>query len=301
MAHVPAFRRLSALGLTACLAVAPVAAPATAKAADACPVYAWKIVAPGAAEGDVDYVVGTLYPPPPTLREIPAELRALVAAASTLVMQVPDEQVDVEKLLLFAKMPTDRPLSAYMKPAQWQKAVGIGKRWDIPPAVLAGLAPWFVSMLVLDTPGAQPVPTLDERLRAHALSRKVPLTYLESAEDEFRLRAEVSLREQVARLLELLDTPEREQAAIAAEQQAYDSGDLATVERVFLDPAELKRYPDLYEKTAFGRAARWLPRIEQVCKDEDAVIAVQFEFLLGRRGLLKALRDRGYHVQPLTL
>ena len=106
-------------------------------------------------------------------------------------------------------------------------------------------------------------------------------------EDDFVTHSLMELKQTGDLLPELLD--------------AWRSGDLNTLEKNFLQPMQ-SDYPELYQQLVVDRNHNWLPQIELLLQSKETeFILVGALHLAGDDGLLKALKERGFTVEPLQV
>ena len=62
----------------------------------------------------------------------------------------------------------------------------------------------------------------------------------------------------------------------------------------------MREYPELYQVLVVNRNHAWLPYIEQALQEKEPIfIVVGALHLLGKEGLVTALKEKGYEVQQL--
>lgn len=286
---------LSALSLgLACLA-AP--APAVADPAEI-KTFVWKVLPPaklGLRRAKPDYLLGTMHVPLKPGKKLPAKVESWIRGATKFVMEVdlgPDDAATMRK---YAAIEPGQDLKALVPPAAWPKIVAHVQPLGIEEDDLRALDPWYVALTYLPTP-ADGGALMDSRLRQTAEAARVPVAYLETAADQLGALDGVAMKEDLAQLLEVAEHPEKPAQEMAQLTRAYEAGDLKAVESYLFDGERMRSYPDFYEKVFHRRNHRWMPALERSLQRDQAFVAVGLGHLLGAKGLLALLGQRGWRV-----
>lgn len=294
------------LRLLACLLSAAALAGAPGMAARAEPIaiktYVWRVEAPrqpGRRPAPPDRLLGTMHVPIGG-RGLPKQVEGWIKASDRFVMETNLATADPGLVEKYGALEPGQDLKALLPPAAWPKLVKQAAPLGVAEDALRRLDPWYVALAFLPT-SADASAVMDSRLRALAEDARVPIAYLESAEDQMRALDGVAMKEDLAQLLELVDDPKRPAAELAELRRAYERGDLGAVERYLFDAERLAAYPDFYQKVFYQRNQTWLPAIERTMRKETAFVAVGLGHLLGDRGLLAMLAKRGWKVTRETL
>jgi uncharacterized protein YbaP (TraB family) len=277
------------------------AAPAIAKAPDEFHLFVWKVSNPALeADAPADYMIGTMHVPVGAGQKMPKAVRELVRASSLVVTEADTSTVTPELVNKYAMLKGGKDLKALLPAASWKKLTAAAKPMGLGPDQLAHMEPWFLNLgLTMPTPDGAPV--IDELVQTAATDDDVPLRYLETAEDQLRFMDSIVQAEDLKQLIDTLDHPGLARTQFETLKRGYTTGDLKSVEKLVFDPAQLSRYPEFYDKLLYSRTARWAPKLDKMFHDGDVVVAVGLGHLLGDKGLIKLMRDRGYTVEPLAL
>lgn len=228
--------------------------------------------------------------------------RARFRAAKRVMTEADVAAADPERLIQAALLPPERSLRRILGEARWLQLVErIGEQ--IPEPLLDRLEPWLPSvMLGLDdlehaladlAPGSREH-LMDVELMAEAQKQGKQLTYFETVEEQVAIFDSIPLDEQVRELGRTLETESSAQAQSLL--RAFSAGDEQALARALFDETELASSPGFYERVLYQRNERWLPVIEKELARGGTFIAVGAGHLLGERGILAALRNRGYAV-----
>jgi uncharacterized protein YbaP (TraB family) len=294
--------RLSRWLLAGLVAALPLAAPvprAEAKAPNEYHLFVWKVTTPGAA-AQPDYLIGTMHVPVDKGLVMPAPVRELIGKATAVVTEADTHNIQPELLQKYTILKDDASLKRLLPPDSWEKLVKAAKPMGLTADHLDRMEPWVLNVgLTMPAPDGRPV--IDDLVQQEARKAKVPVSYLETAEEQFQILDSVKQEEDVRQLVETLNHPTLAKALFDKLEKEYFAGDRVAVEKLVLDPQLIETYPDFYQKLLFARNARWMPKVDQLFKGKDAVVAVGLGHLLGDKGLVKLLKTRGYTVEPLAL
>jgi uncharacterized protein YbaP (TraB family) len=279
----------------------PLAAPAMAKDAQAYHLFVWRVTPPGApADVHADYLIGTMHLPVPPGKAMPAPVKTLIGAASHVVTEADTNDVSPELVAKYAVLKGKKNLQQLLPPAAWQKLLKAAKPMGLAPEQLRLMEPWFLTLgLTMPAPDGQAV--IDALIEDEAELQGVEVGYLETAAEQLAMMDSIRQDEDVSQLVEALDEPLKAKQQLTQLRASYFAGDAKGIEALALAPAMVKRYPDFYAKLIFNRNARWVPKVEKLFADEDAVVAVGLAHLLGEQGLVTRLKAKGYRVEPLPL
>lgn len=228
--------------------------------------------------------------------------RARFHDATHVMTEADVAAADPERLIQAALLPPDRSLKQLVGQAAWLKLVArIGEQ--IPAPLLDRLEPWLPSVMLgiedLEQALSELAPSdktrqMDVELMAEAQRQGKPLTYFETVEEQVAIFDSIPLEEQVRELARALENETSAQARSLL--VAFQSGDERALARALFDETEIASSPGFYERVLYRRNERWLPVIERELARGGAFIAVGAGHLLGERGILAALRKRGYRI-----
>jgi uncharacterized protein YbaP (TraB family) len=277
----------------ACLLLATGAPARALPAASVVSPFVWRVTAPGAAEAD--HLVGTIHVGLGPREVLPPDLCRVLQRAEGFTMEVDLEAVSSELVARWTRGDRPEALQRALGEADWGTLVRRCEVRGVTPEQLPGLKAWYVSLLLIPA-SHDPETLMDAQLRREAGAAGVPPTFLETPEDQFRALDAVGDDEDLRQLREALADPDRLGRELAQLEGAYRASDLAAIERYLLDPERLAAYPDFYEQVFWARNRRWLPHVERQARARRVVVAVGLGHMLGPKGLLAALKARGWHV-----
>jgi uncharacterized protein len=193
-------------------------------------------------------------------------------------------------------------LQQNVSPETYQLAEQRFRELGIDLAQMGRLKPWFVALSLtsvkLQKMGFDPNFGLDRYLADQAKNGGKVIRGLETLEfqigllDQFPPAEQDSLLRQTLKELDLLDK------SLEQVVQSWNSGDAPALERLLM--AGMRDYPDIYEKIVVDRNRRWLPDLVKMLEQgEKALVVVGAAHLVGKRGLIELLKQRGYTVEQL--
>jgi len=176
-----------------------------------------------------------------------------------------------------------------------RKVVGAGMSMDS----FEPLKPWLcavtLSSLELKRMGFDPALGIDSHFFVRAQQDKKALIFLESSDYQIDLIAGVledkseDLLKQTFRELEVIETMS------ADILKAWVDGDAQKMESIV--NMSLKEYPQINDRLFVQRNTDWTAKIEKLINnEEDALVIVGAGHLVGEKGVLAQLMDRGYPV-----
>ena len=286
----------------ACLATILATAPALAREPAEINVFAWEVRPPAAKPDAVpDLLVGTMHVAITPGKRLPDALTRRFVHASRFAMEADVTNIPPGLIARYVTIPaSEKGLQQQLPAPSWAKLVTLAKAHGLPAERVTRMAPWVVSMafLDLDSPGGA---LMDSQLRNEAEHGKIPVSFLETAEDQFQALTAVSQRENISQLVEVLDDPTKPKRELAELETAYGAGNLKKVQDLMFGADRIEAYPDFYRKVFWERNANWVPKVKGMFAPGGAVVAVGLGHMLGDRGLIALLTKAGYHIAPLTL
>ena len=198
----------------------------------------------------------------------------------------------------------DRPLSSWLTPAENARLAALEQRLHLNPDALEHLQPWAASLTLTLVPimqaGYDPQSGVDRDVDAYADAHHLREHAFETIDEQLGFLANLSPQLQHQMLLEAIDEAEQGHSEIATMTNAWERGDLQSLERTVLDETR-RGYPELYQALFVRRNTAWAPVIERELHGSGvAFVAVGAGHLLGPDGLVVQLRARGATVERVT-
>ncbi len=118
----------------------------------------------------------------------------------------------------------------------------------------------------------------------------------ETAEYQLDLFGDMPAGMQEALLLQTMQELDEAPKVLVVLVEAWKSGDAETLDKVLLK--SIKDFPDLNKALIIDRNKKWLPAIESlVGQKENVMIIVGAAHLVGKDGVIAALKQKGYQVE----
>ena len=263
-------------------------------------------------QGNTLYLYGTMHVGRPDFYPLEPRIRAAIAAAPTLALEVDATADPAATLAAFQQhgmFPAGSPGMASL-PAERRLRIENGlKQQGVDPAALAQMKPWMVVTLLaladMTKLGYDPALGVDQHLAQLARSNKARTTRiaeLESVQYQAALMNRLPIQDQWRLLEEALEhiASGRQQRETREMLDAYERADQAGLDRL------LRRIED--DATLGGTFTRDVllterngPMADKVAallaRENNAVVAVGLLHLLGKNGLPELLRQRGITVE----
>jgi uncharacterized protein YbaP (TraB family) len=164
------------------------------------------------------------------------------------------------------------------------------------------LKPWLVAMTIavgeMQRLGFDPNQGVDKYFYEKAKKDKKKIDGFETAEYQLNLLGDMPAAMQEAQLLQTMKELDDMQKEISVIIEAWKSGNAEGLDAVLLK--SFRDYPDVYKKLITDRNKNWLPKIESLIgQKENAMIVVGIAHLVGKGGILEALKQKGDKVEQL--
>jgi uncharacterized protein len=252
--------------------------------------------------GHVSHLLGTIHLGFGFEEVLTPDARERFTHSSQVITETDLGADSAARLMQAALLPPDQSLAVMLGPETWHKLQArVGGQ--IPDSVLDHLRPWLPAVLL----GIDDLKRALERLRpgksAHMMDIELiklargagkVLRHLESVDQQIAVFDAISTEEQLTELSHALSSDSAAQSRSLVE--AYASGDEGALARALFDSEQVARAPGFYQAVLFERNEHWLPVLERAVAQGDVFVAVGAAHLLGERGLLAELRQRGYAI-----
>jgi uncharacterized protein YbaP (TraB family) len=217
--------------------------------------------------------------------------------ARVAVLEADVRQINLMELMTLAQLPDGRSLRDELGDEVWgriQSALGT----QLPMVGLERMQPWFLETALMATvlPPSQP---MDMVLLQRAEQAGQTLEFLEGWRDQMDMMNALPFEDSVEDLLRWIDEREEVEQELLDLVAAYRDGDADRIVAIMFDPEELAERANFYEQVMFRRNDNWMPTIVEAVERGGVFVAVGLGHLLGPRGLVAQLRERGYTVDRL--
>ena len=265
--------------------------PVAAAPADRGPLL-WRVDGPRPS-----YLFGTLHSADPRINTIAPEVFVALAAGRSFHPDV-DLSGDAATRMAARLVNLAAPdLETRLPPAVWRRVQSAGARLGLPEPLLHRLSPGLAGLLFAAPPADTDLAaTIDGQLFARARDLGLPVTAVESIDEQLDLFDRLAPAPAQAFLVEALDDFDADHAQLARLLEAYASGDetriAAAVAAEFAHPAvRALADPLLYRRNRVmaARAEPWL-------REGGAFVAVGAAHLVGPGSVIALLRARGFRI-----
>ena len=264
--------------------------------------------------GGALFLLGTIHLGPPEGWHLSPRLEAILAEATTLVLEVDLRAADEETVSTIvansALLPPGVRLEDRLAPEtralleeRSETLAGIG----FPPSIRDLMKPWFLALGILEsqvqrTPYRTATATEQQLLEARG---DAELIGLETVEEQMAFFDTLPAELQDLILRDALARYDEAPNAIDELVRAWRTGDAASLECFSREGVEaLPGLDDFYEILLDGRNRAWISRLDMLLESEShaeshILFAVGALHLYGEQGLPAQLRRAGYRVEPV--
>jgi uncharacterized protein YbaP (TraB family) len=212
-------------------------------------------------------------------------------------------QMDVTKIIAKALYPAGDSLDKHLSPTTYELLKEELVADGIPIEVVAMQRPWFVALTLtsfaLLKSGFDPAYGLDQHFISEAEGRK-KIVELEGFDYQVDLLSSLSDSDQEFFLLSTvkdLHTIDRDADRLIS---AWKSGDARGIESLIANEEKEKGMSPIYEKILYERNRKMADKVEGLLRTgETAFVVVGAGHLVGEKGIIDILRQRGYEVDQL--
>ncbi len=255
------------------------------------------------------YILGSIHLGKENLYPLKEEIEKAYKEAEKIVVEVDITKIDALKmnkiLKKYAFCPPDKSLKDLISPLTYEKLKKKLKELGIKFEDVENYRPWFLATLITDWQfmhlGFYPQYGIDIYFINKALKDNKEILGIESTEEQLEILYSLSEKEQDLFLLYTLidlDNFENEIKQIIEAWKKADADKLASILNL-----TLIRYPQfssLYEKLIYERNKKILNKIEELLRgDKIYFVIIGAGHLVGERGIIKELKERGYKINQL--
>ncbi len=265
--------------------------------------FLWKVQ----SESSTVYLLGSIhllkkenYPLSPKIETAFEKSDTLVVEANVQEQGKMNTQAIMEKGLY----PSNDSIAGHLSPETYEFLKNEAAKLNLPLEMINRQKPWLLSMTLeaieLLKLGYDPNYGVDNYFLSGATGRKKILE-LESIDEQINLVANLSDREQELLLLLTLKDLQNASREIDQVVQAWKSGNTKGMEAVMTKSSkEDPRLAPIQEKLIYDRNRKMISRIEGYLREKGTYfVVVGAGHLIGERGIVEALRKKGYPVEQL--
>ena len=288
----------------ACLLLAPellLAAEAAAPAQTFSRGLLWRVSKPGVR---TSYVFGTIHLADPRVLEVPDAVVRALAGSKRYYSENDQGAPEAARMLELAQFEDGRRLEPLIGAEAYAEVLALLRKRQVPDEIIARIKPWAALVNLTVTPQDYERVTLDQKLAALALGRKMRALGLEGIEEQIAVFDGIPLDTQVVLLKHALANRDYFVGLIEPTIQTWMKRDLAGM--VAVQNRTSARFPEmaahyaiLFRSIVENRSVVMAHRLFMPLREGRAFVAVGAMHLYGRRGLLALIAAQGYRVERI--
>jgi uncharacterized protein YbaP (TraB family) len=284
---------LIALGF--CHAQAPTQAPAKAARRS----LMWKATSPT----NTVYLLGSIHVGDNSLYPLPQGVEAAFAASKVLAVEINVKSIDQSKVFKlvqeYGMYTGDETLSKHISKETSDALDDFCTKNSLPRGLLETMKPWVAAITVVTfafkAAGEDPNLGIDMHF-LNEVKEPQRIDELESVDFQMSILSSATEQEQQELLSASLKQSDKTKGMLQKLQQAYISGDTESLEKLVRE--EESGSKSLMKKLLDDRNVTMTQRVEQYLKGkEPSFVVVGAGHMLGEKGIVKLLQDKGYHVE----
>jgi len=265
--------------------------------------FLWKVQ----SEASTVYLFGSIHLLKKENYPLSQTIEAAFDKSDTLVVEanIQDQgKMNTQAIMEKGLYPPNDNIAEHLSPETYEFLKNEAARLGLPPEVIRMQKPWLLSMMLeameLLKLGYDPRYGVDNYFLSRATGRK-KIAELESVDEQFNLFASLSDREQELFLLFTLKELRNASREVDQVVQAWKSGDTKEMEAIVTKKfKEDPRLVSIQEKLIYERNRKMASTIEEYLRRKGTYfVVVGSAHLIGQKGIVEALRKRGYAVEQL--
>jgi uncharacterized protein YbaP (TraB family) len=263
----------------------------------------WKVSSPTAAV----YLVGSIHVGDNSMYPLPAGVESAFAASKVLAVEINIKNVDQSKALQmvqeYGTYAGSDTLSQHISRETSDALDDYCSKHGLPRAALEKFKPWLVAITIITIAAREAGEDSALGIDMHFLNAiKEPqrIGELETAEFQLSIFANATEEEQQGLLADELKHVDKLKDVMRKIQDAYMSGDGERLQKLMDE--ENTGPKSLTKKLLDDRNVGMAGKVEGFLKGKDQIfVVVGAAHLVGDKGVIKLLRDKGYRVEQVVL
>lgn len=258
----------------------------------------WEARWPGAAPS---YLLGTIHSEDARVLASLSRSREAFDDSAHLLLEMTLDAATSARVVQGMLLPESQTLSSLTGEVLFARAAALVDAQGVNAAQLQRFKPWAV-MLLLAMPEPKTGLFMDRMLYDAAVAARKRVTGLETPDEQVAVFDALPMADQLALLRAAVDSHASFGSLLEATTQAYLTGDLAALQRLYDE--HMADVPDalvdaVTERLVAARNRRMAERLVAPLKQGNAFIAVGALHLPGKQGLLELLMARGFALRRL--
>ncbi len=264
----------------------------------------WKAASPTTTV----YLVGAIHVGDSSMYPLPKEVESAFAAAKVLAVEINIKNADQAKMLgliqKYGLYTGDDSLSKHLSKDTQAALDDYCTKHNVPRQGMEQLKPWVVAVtftaMAWQQAGEDPSMGID----VHFLDESKPpqrIDELETMESQLAIFAEATEEEQQSMLAAVLKQGDKIKDLIKRAHAAYSSGDPDALQKVMDEQDDLGS-KSLEKKLLDDRNVAMTAKMDEYLKGKEPIfVVVGAAHIIGEKGIVKQLRDKGYKVDQVVL
>jgi uncharacterized protein len=195
------------------------------------------------------------------------------------------------------QMPPGKNLQKLLTPKQYKQARKyFADKLKLPLDFFSTTRPFILTSLATPSGLKCPVDSWEEVIVKMAKKKNLEVRGLESVKDQFAVFNTISLKEEAAMLMDVINNPVKNKQEFLKLIAAYNNEDLNQLEKITkADPKAKKFNASLLD----DRNRKWIPIITREAKSKSTFFGFGAAHLVGSEGVIALLQKAGYTVKPI--
>jgi uncharacterized protein len=256
----------------------------------------WEVTGNGITQPS--YIFGTIHINCKNKLKFSAKRQEQFAKVQQLYLELDFDDPGLQKeISQNTQMPPGKNLRQLLTPKEYKKAQKyFADRLKLPLDFFSTTKPFVLTALATPSGLKCPVSSWEEVLTKMANQKKIEVRGLETVKEQFAVFNSITLKEEAAMLMEVVNDPEKSKKEFQKLLTAYDKEDLITLEKLSkADPRAKKITTALLD----NRNRKWIPIIAKEAKAKSTFFGFGAAHLVGKQGVIALLRKAGYTVKPV--
>lgn len=257
-------------------------------------------------EGKV-YLLGSFHVLPKNYRWFDGIIKTSFDSSDTLVMEAemtPEATAGIQATVINNAFFKDEDnLRNHLDDVHYDKMLGYAKKlMGLDEATAIKSKPWFMaiqmSLISFMSSGMDPNSGVDKYLEGQAHQGQKAIFGLETPQESMTALIDHPLTVQAAMLADTLDKLDNFKSFVSSYIDAWASGDADMMAKTMVE--DMAEQPEMYQALLVDRNKNWMPAIEgYINGDKTIFIVVGAAHLVGKDGIVRMLRDKGYDVDKI--
>jgi len=247
------------------------------------------------------YLLGTVHVSDPRIINFKPELNNVLTKVSSISIEA---KLDMEAQMAVAMkmIAPGSNLETNVGSLYFKKITTEMLKYNITPELVRQLKPWAVMMTLSVPSGNDPASFMDVKIYNFGIKKGKKVYGLETLDEQLSIFSNMSNDDQITLLKQAVDELPNRDALLEEMLRIYldgDIGKLAVINEAHLKEMNNKMLENLMIKLIDDRNKRMLNRMNQRLLEGNALIAVGALHLVGDKGLINLLRQKGYTLNPV--